>query len=57
MISGFLFKCLKNIYKLNIFDYVSFRSCTRPLRNVDHLTLDVPFSRTGVFCSDLSPVE
>ena len=25
----FFFKCLKNIYKLNIFDYVSFRSCTR----------------------------
>ena len=45
----FFFKCLKNIYKVNIFDYVSFRSCTKPLRNVDHLTLDVPFSRTGVF--------
>ena len=58
----FFFKCLKNIYKLNIFDYVSFRSCTKPLRNVDHLTLDVPFSRTDVFknlffCSDLSSVE
>ena len=26
----FLFhKCLKNVYKLNIFDYVSFRSCTK----------------------------
>ena len=23
----FSFKCLKNIYMLNIFDYVSFRSC------------------------------
>ena len=34
---------------LNIFDYASFRSCTKPLRNVDHLTLDVPFSRTDVF--------
>ena len=36
-------------HKLNIFDYVLFRSCTQPLRNVDHLTLDVPFSRTEVF--------
>ena len=46
----FFFKCpLKNICKLNILDYVSFRSCTEPLRNVDHLTLDVPFSRTDVF--------
>ena len=23
--------------------------CTKPLRNVDHLTLDVPFSRTDAF--------
>ena len=45
----FFFKCLKNICKLNTSDYVSFRSCTKPLRNVDHLTLDVPFSRTNVF--------
>ena len=45
----FFFKCFKNIYKLNIFNYVSFRSCIKPLRNVDHLTLDVPFSRTDVF--------
>ena len=30
----------------NIFDYVSFRSFTKPLRNVDHL---IPFSRTDVF--------
>ena len=45
----FFFKCLKNICKLNILDYVSFRSCTKPLRDVDHLTLDVPFSRTDVF--------
>ena len=45
----FFFKCFKNIYKLNIFNYVSFRSCIKPLRNVDHLTLYVPFSRTGVF--------
>ena len=35
--------------QLNIFDYVSFRSCFKPLRNVDHLTLGVPFSRTDVF--------
>ena len=45
----FFFKCLNNIYKLNIFNYVSSRSCTKQLRNVDHLTLDVPFSRTDVF--------
>ena len=31
------------MYKLHIFGYVSFRSCTKPLRNVDHLTLDDPF--------------
>ena len=48
MISGFPFKCLKNVYKLNVFDYVLFRSCTKPLRNVDNLTLDAPFSRTDV---------
>ena len=45
----FFIKCLKNMCKLNILDYVSFRSCTKPLRNVDHLTLDVSFSRTDVF--------
>ncbi|KAK2551658.1 hypothetical protein P5673_027439, partial [Acropora cervicornis] len=44
-----MLNCFKNICKLNILDYVSFRSCTKPLRNVDHLTLDVPFSRTDVF--------
>ena len=44
----YFFKCFKNIYKLNIFDYVSFCSCIKPLRNVDHLTLEVPFSRTDV---------
>ena len=31
---------------LNIMDYVSFRTCVKPLRKVDHLTLDVPFSTT-----------
>ena len=45
----YFFKCFKNIYKLNIFDYVSFRFCIKPLRNVDHLTLEAPFSRTDVF--------
>ena len=29
----FFVKCLKNL-KLNIFDYVSFRFCTKPLRNI-----------------------
>ena len=42
------FKFFKNICKLNIIDYASFRSCTIPLRNLDHLTLDVPLSRTDV---------
>jgi len=31
---------------LNIMDYVSFSTCVKPLRNVGHLTLDVPFSTT-----------
>ena len=39
------------ICKLNILDYVSFRSCTKLLRNVDHLTLDVPFSRSLMLIS------
>ena len=34
---------------LNIMEYVSFRTCIKPLRNVDHLTLDVPFSWTETF--------
>ena len=45
----YFFNCFKNMYKLNIFDYVSFRSCIKPLKHVDHLTLDFPFSRTDVF--------
>ena len=47
----YFFKRFKNIYiyMLDIFDYVSFCSCIKLLRNVDHLTLDVPFSRTDVF--------
>ena len=36
------------IYYEYIFDYVSFRSCNKPLRNIDQLTLDIPFSRTDV---------
>ena len=31
---------------LNVMGFVSFRSCIKPLRSVDHLTLDVRFSRT-----------
>ena len=38
-----------NICKLNMFDYVSFRACNKPLRKIDQLTLDIPFSRTDVF--------
>ena len=30
-------------------NFISFRSCTKALRNVDHLMLDVPFSRTDIF--------
>ena len=37
------------MYELHIFDNVLFRSCTKPLRNVDHLMLDVPFRRTDIF--------
>ena len=39
------------MYNLDILDFVSFRSCNKPsiLRNVDYLTLDVPFSRTETF--------
>ena len=36
----------KNIHDLDIFVYVSLRSCDKPLRNIDYLTVDVPFSRT-----------
>ena len=45
----YFFQCLMNtVCKLNIFDYISFRSCSKPLRNVDHLTLDVPFNGIDV---------
>ena len=38
------------MYNLDILDCVSFRSCNKPLRNVDqYLTLDVPFSETETF--------
>ena len=45
----FFFECLENICKLIILDYVSFRSSTKLLRNVENLKLDVPFSRSDVF--------
>jgi hypothetical protein len=45
----FFFKCFKNIYAIDIFEYISFRSCCTSLRNVDHLTLAIPFSRTKAF--------
>ena len=51
-INHLVFFCVLRTYikhNLNIFAYVLFRSCTKPLRTVDHLTLDVPFSRTEVF--------
>ena len=38
-----------NICKLNIFDYVLLRLCYKPLRNIDQLMLDIPFSRTDIF--------
>ena len=44
--------------KMIILDYVSFRSYDKPLRNVDHLTLNAPFSRTEfLLCSGLPPTE
>ena len=45
----FLFKCIKGTCDVDVFSYVSFRSSSRPLRNIDHLTLQVPFSRTKSF--------
>ena len=45
----FLFKCIKGICDIDVFSYVSLRSCSRPLRDIDHLTLQVPFSRTEAF--------
>ena len=45
----FFFKCFKNLCSVNILNYVSFRSCDKPLRNVDYLTLNVPFSKTEAY--------
>jgi len=45
----FFFKCFKNMYNLDILDFVSFRTCNKPLRKIDYLTLNVPFSRTESF--------
>ena len=45
----FFFKCFKNMYNLDILDFVSFRTCKKPLRKIDYLTLNVPFSRTESF--------
>lgn len=45
----FFFKCYMDMCNLNIMEYVSFRTCIKPLRNVDHLSLDVPFSWTETF--------
>ena len=52
----FFFKCFKNQYILNIFNYVSFRSCEKSIRNVDHLTLDRSIQQF-LFYTDLSPME
>ena len=48
MIQGF-FKCVKSIQDLDIPDYVPFCSCNKPFRNIDYLTLDVPFGHTETF--------
>jgi len=45
----FFFRCFKNMYSLDILDFVSFRTCNKPLRKIDYLTLNVPFSRTESF--------
>ena len=45
----FFFKCLNNIYAVDLSKYISFRSCCKSLRNVDHLTLAIPFSRSEAF--------
>ena len=45
----FFFKCFKNMYNLDILDFVSFRTCNKPLRKIDYLTLNVPFGRTESF--------
>lgn len=45
----FLFKCLRGLCHVDISNYVTFRSCDKPLRNIDYLTLKIPFSRTEAF--------
>ena len=37
------------MYNLDILDFVSFRTCNKPLRKIDYQTLNVPFSRTESF--------
>ena len=58
----YILRCLKNTRDLDIFDFVSFRSCNKSLRNFDYWTLDVPFKSNRnfeefIFYSDLSPME
>ena len=58
----YILRCLKNTHDLDIFDFVSFRSCNKSLRNFDYWTLDVPFKwnrnfEEFIFYSDLSPME
>ena len=45
----FFLKCFENMYNLDILDFVSSRTCNKPLRKIDYLTLNVPFSRTETF--------
>ena len=45
----FFYRCLKDTYVIDIFQYISFRSCTRSIRSVDHLSLNIPFCRTEAF--------
>jgi len=37
------------MYMLDILAFVSFRTCNKPLRKIDYLTLSVPCSRTESF--------
>ena len=49
MISFSFLSVLRLLFKLTILENASFRSWIKLLRNTDHLTLDVPFSKTDVF--------
>ena len=51
MIPCSFFNCYMKMCHLNFMNSVSFRTCIKPQRNVDRLTLDVPFSRTEAFLS------